>query len=146
MEAEHVERDEVSYNACIYACEAASDGDAALHVLELMKRDRHWPNSATYKAAMWACVKAGQWQAALDLFDEMAVHKVHPSEDNFHAAIWACEVGCRDGSQMADRAVELLKTMKLLKLERRTIAYDGALSALATEGVHTIRIFIIYYN
>lgn len=134
MEAEHVERDEVSYSACIYACEASGAGAAALHVLQLMKAERHPPNSATYKAAMWACVKSGLWREALRLLDEVEEHKVPLTEDVCHAAIWACESACRDGSAMATRAVDILKNMKLMKLERKTIAYDGALSALSSEG------------
>ena len=130
MESLNITRNKITYAACAHACESSGAGNAALHVLDLMRQDGFTVDTPTYKAAIWSLVKQGAMAGeALRLFKEMELKEISKSDECFIGAIWACE---QTGNWK--QAIDLLKYMKYESMTRKIIAYDGCLTALRNGG------------
>ena len=67
-----MERDTVSFNSAISACEKRGEWQFAFVTLSTMPLANVETNAISYNAAISACEKGGKWQLALDLLSTMA--------------------------------------------------------------------------
>jgi len=71
MLGEEVQRDTITFNIAISACEKGGQWKQALAPSRRMRCERVQQNTITYRAAISDCEKGGQWQKALELFERM---------------------------------------------------------------------------
>mmetsp|Transcript_10207 Transcript_10207/g.31847 ORF Transcript_10207/g.31847 Transcript_10207/m.31847 type:complete len:134 (+) Transcript_10207:83-484(+) len=70
-----VERNQITYNAAVRACEKGGETGQWVHALEFFREmvdSLIETDDITYTAAAGACSKGGDWARALDLLREMA--------------------------------------------------------------------------
>lgn len=88
------------------------------------------PDIQTINTVMSACARAGNWALALEVMDKGRRRDgLHPTRVTYNTAISACGRGGE-----ADRAVRLLREMKLDGLSPNAISYNSAIAACAVGG------------
>eukprot|EP00929_Paragymnodinium_shiwhaense_P100768 TRINITY_DN63341_c0_g1_i1.p1 TRINITY_DN63341_c0_g1~~TRINITY_DN63341_c0_g1_i1.p1 ORF type:complete len:884 (+),score=152.69 TRINITY_DN63341_c0_g1_i1:89-2740(+) len=80
----------VAYGAAINACQEAGQWEAAISILEVMRKDMVPPNVVCYGAAAAACEVAGEWRAALQLLEDMERGAVQASPPACCSVMSAC--------------------------------------------------------
>lgn len=88
------------------------------------------PDIQTINTVMSACAKAGNWQLALEVMETgRRQDGLHPTRVTYNTAISACGRGGE-----GDRAVRLLREMRLDGLVPNAISYNSAIAACAVNG------------
>ncbi len=66
-----MQRDTITYNSALSACEKSEHWQQALGIFERMRGEYVQRNTITYSAAIGACEKGGQLQQALELYERL---------------------------------------------------------------------------
>ena len=145
MQAHGLERNVISYNAAISACEKGSQWQEALELLAEMQAQGLEPNVISYSAAISACEKGEQWEKSLFLLTIMPQSILQPCVICYQSAVLACSKAFqwRQSLQLFQDMVNLNMLKVQVPNDVLKVTYSLVMLNVEQQGLVSHEIFLL---